>query len=312
MFYVAHRLFAAHDRQFGAQAAQRLATAVGPDRVFLPFCDTDEEDLIADVKGRRLYELDTERLGRLTGMLAILHGPSLDDGVCMEIGYAAALGVPVVALTTDFQTYGLREDGRPLEFPDPLVQAVVDEVVRVSALGPPAPSSTERFAAFAGRNQDQVRYAIDTAVDRLISHAIHRGQPAGLLRDSKAAWCEASPYQPSEAWEKITNHLVTGGWQIRQPSRFSATNPVAAAYADWATFAQCELLIADVNGPETPPGAALLLGAAAATGRQVIAVQNAPAWTFAPGREPNWRNLMIQYATSMRLADVDDLPRLVG
>jgi nucleoside 2-deoxyribosyltransferase len=35
-------------------------------------------------------------------MAAILHGPSLDDGVCMEIGYAAASGIPVLLLTTDF------------------------------------------------------------------------------------------------------------------------------------------------------------------------------------------------------------------
>ncbi|MGW1831321.1 hypothetical protein ACWCOY_21775 [Streptomyces tubercidicus] len=29
---------------------------------------------------------------------------SLDGGVCMEIGYAAASGIPVLLLTTDFQT----------------------------------------------------------------------------------------------------------------------------------------------------------------------------------------------------------------
>jgi hypothetical protein len=32
-------------------------------------------------------------------MIAILHGPSLDDGICIEIGFAAALP-PTVALPT--------------------------------------------------------------------------------------------------------------------------------------------------------------------------------------------------------------------
>src|ERR1022692_2697979 len=106
LYYVAHRLFAAHDRALGAYVAHRLASRAGTDAVFLPFCDTGEEDLVADCKGRRLFELDEDRLRRIDGMLALLHGPSLDDGLCMEVGYAVARGIPVVVLTTDFQTYG--------------------------------------------------------------------------------------------------------------------------------------------------------------------------------------------------------------
>jgi hypothetical protein len=33
----------------------------------------------------------------------------------------------------------------------------------------------------------------------------------------------------------------------------------------------------------------------------------APAWTLADGREPNWRNLMIQYAVTRRVAAPADL-----
>lgn len=142
MFYVAHRLFAAHDRALGTLTAARLAATVGTDNVFLPFCDTDEEDLVADVKGRVLFDLDTQRLQKLSGMLAILHGPSLDDGVCMEIGYVAALGVPVVAVTSDFITYGLTEHGPELAFPDPLIGAICDDVLRVPRLGPATLPST--------------------------------------------------------------------------------------------------------------------------------------------------------------------------
>ncbi|MGK4584650.1 PfkB family carbohydrate kinase [Kitasatospora sp. HPMI-4] len=79
--HVAHRLFAAHDRALAAALADRLAAKVGTERVFLPFCDTDEEDLVAEVKEQRLFELDRERLGRPDAMVALLHGPSLDDGV---------------------------------------------------------------------------------------------------------------------------------------------------------------------------------------------------------------------------------------
>jgi hypothetical protein len=61
-------------------------------------------------------------------------------------------------------------------------------------------------------------------------------------------------------------------------------------------------LIVNVSGPETPPGAAVLIGAAVATGNRVLAYSPNTTWTYAHGREPNWRNLMIQYSVTQRLA----------
>ncbi|MGH8900096.1 MAG: nucleoside 2-deoxyribosyltransferase [Egibacteraceae bacterium] len=314
MFYVAHRLFAAHDRRLGALVAGRLGAEVGYDQVFLPFCDTDEEDLQAEVKGRRLFELDLARLSHLDGMLAVLHGPSLDDGVCMEIGYATAVGVPVIVLTTDFQAYGLSERGPALVFPDPLVQAVATEIVRAGRLGSPPTGCSDRFRAFDERNQAQVRDAVDAAVRRLLGHArASRKRRAATVRTGDVAFCEPSPYQHGEAWERILAHLRASAWRVRQATRLRPHgDPVTATHRDWNALAGSGLLLADVNGPETPPGAALMIGASLATGRRVIAVHTAPSWTFAHGREPNWRNLMIQYSVDALLKDADALPGLFG
>ncbi|MGH3812682.1 MAG: hypothetical protein ACRDUV_09540 [Pseudonocardiaceae bacterium] len=62
----------------------------------------------------------------------------------MEIGYAVALGVPVVVLSTDFQTYCASEHGAARHFPDALVQAVVTEIVRVDGLAPSVDNGTRR------------------------------------------------------------------------------------------------------------------------------------------------------------------------
>ena len=51
-----------------------------------------------------------------------------------------------------------------------------------------------------------------------------------------------------------------------------------------------------------PPGAALITGACAATGRPVLAAHTGTWHTLADGREPNWRNLMIQYAVTARFS----------
>ena len=73
-----------------------------------------------------------------------------------------------------------------------------------------------------------------------------------------------------------------------------------------------ELIVVDVSGPEPPPGAAALIGAGAAVGRRVLAYQPIRSWTFAHGREPSWRNLMIQYAVHGRFADITSLRQLLA
>ncbi|MGH3926780.1 MAG: nucleoside 2-deoxyribosyltransferase, partial [Pseudonocardiaceae bacterium] len=233
VFYVAHRLFAAHDRVLGAMIAQQLGTAVGMNKVFLPFCDTDEEDLVAEVKGRRLFELDRQRLAGLDGMLAVLHGPSLDDGVCMEIGYAAALSVPIVVVTTDFQTYGTSEHGAALHFPDALVQAVVTEIVRIDHLAPPVDDGT-RFEAFRDRNLGQLATAVNLAVDCLVHHSrsssTRRTAASGL---GPFAVCERSPHYTDAIWARMIRLLGNGGYRVHQSERFGAAIPVRAAGRDW-------------------------------------------------------------------------------
>ncbi|MFF2331434.1 MULTISPECIES: nucleoside 2-deoxyribosyltransferase [unclassified Streptomyces] len=304
-FYVAHRLFAAHDRALAADLADRLATKVGPDRVFLPFCDTDEEDLVAEVKGRRLFELDRDRLGRLDAMIAILHGPSLDDGVCMEIGYAIASGVPVVVLTTDFQTYSMTEASTRLEFPDPILQAVATRIVRVATLGPsplpPVPGQS-RFKGFQARNAAQTSTAVDTAIDTLLDLPGRVPLPTGApVTPGAAVYVEPSPYLPRRM-DHLAESVAGGGHTVVASQRFTVPEPIAGALADLAAVRSAARLLVDVSGPETPPGAALLIGAALASGVRVAAFQSYPTFTHAHGREPNWRNLMIQYAVDARFS----------
>jgi nucleoside 2-deoxyribosyltransferase-like protein len=302
MFYVAHRLFAAHDRRLGALAAAALAERVSADQVFLPFCDTDEEDLVAEVKGRRLFELDCQRLAHLTGMLAILHGPSLDDGVCMEIGYAAALGVPVVVFTTDFQTYGITDTGPELAFADPLVETVATEIVRAGRLGA-ADGSSGRFASFAGRNNAQLAEGLFRAADRVcvLTRAAHADPQQ---RSHATVFVEPSPYGATRRWEELAQRRSLGVHRY-DARRWEAADPLTAAAQDWARARGCNTLLVDISGPETPPGAAILIGAGLATGAHIVAYCPRPIWTFASGREPNWRNLMIQYAVTEPITDAD-------
>jgi hypothetical protein len=313
LYYVAHRLFSAHDRALAAYTAHRLACYVGADAVFLPFCDTREDELTDPCKGRRLFELDRERLRRIDAMLALLHGPSLDDGVCMEIGYAAALGVPVVALTTDFQTYGPTSNGPARTFPDPLLDFLLTELIRAPHLAPPPAQPTERFTAFLHRNLRSIDDAIDQAISALLrARPPAAGSRAAPAAAGRCAFIEPSPYLPRDPWRDIIRLLESGGWQTRIATRFrDSADPRHAAHADWAAARRADLTLIDTCGPETPPGAAAITGACAAAGRTVLAADPGRWWTFADGREPNWRNLMIQYAVSGRFASTAELAALI-
>ncbi|WP_329155682.1 nucleoside 2-deoxyribosyltransferase (plasmid) [Streptomyces sp. NBC_01456] len=316
MHYLAHRLFAAHDRALAAQLAHHLSLKTGEDHVFLPFCDTDEETLVADVKGRRLFELDQERLRRIRALTAIVHGPSPDDGVCMEIGYAAALGVPVLLVTTDFQDYSSTPDGPHTVFPDPLLDALATRIIRIPQLAPSAePPAITRYAGFAARNHSQAQRAIEACVDAALqlpapTTPITLAPVCPGTRSTTTVYAEPSLYAPPPAG--FPGLAARQDITITGPTRFTSTDPLTAAHHDWTAALGSTRIVVDACGPETPPGAALLIGAARATGLPVAAYLPRSTYTHASGREPNYRNLMIQYGVDATLRSAAEVTAWTG
>jgi hypothetical protein len=307
LYYVAHRLFAAHDRAVGAYIAGKLAHEAGPGHVFLPFCDTDEENLTSACKGRTLFELDCARLRRITGMIAVLHGPSLDDGVCMEIGFAAAMGAPVVLVTTDFQTYASAPDTSGLVFPEPLLEHLAASVVRTHRLGPLVRCpEDDPYRVFFSQNLTPIRAAAGEAVGTLLSIASEQPlAPRAERRQGNLAYIEPSPHLTDPMWDRVAAALRARGRQVYIAQRFSVgADVIRTVREDWAAAMAATLAVIDARGPETPPGAALVTGAFAATRRPVLAAHSGTWQTLADGREPNWRNLMIQYAITGRFSSV--------
>jgi hypothetical protein len=92
---------------------------------------------------------------------------------------------------------------------------------------------------------------------------------------------------------------------VHTGQRLLTGNGIARATRDdWAAATSAGLAVVDAPGPETPPGAALITGACAAAGRPVLAAHTGTWHTVADGREPNWRNLMIQYAVTARFSGI--------
>ncbi|MGY4740727.1 hypothetical protein [Streptomyces sp. B21-108] len=106
-------------------------------------------------------------------------------------------------------------------------------------------------------------------------------------------YVEPSPY--TAAHYALPGLTTITGATILGPTRFAAAEPITAARHDWDAALSSARIVVDGSGPETPPGAALLIGAACATGRQVAAYLPRSTYTHAIGREPNHRNPMVQY-----------------
>lgn len=225
----------------------------------------------------------------------------------MEIGYATALGIPVVVVTTDFQTYSAADDSTRWEFPDPLIEVVAQRIIRVDRLGTPGPeASRDRFAAFAARNQAQIDTAAASSIEAILELAANSpGTSVTSGTHVGHASIEPSPHTPQP--ETLFAALEAASFSVTTASRHRTPGPVTAARADWTSALHSEVLVADLSGPETPPGAALLIGAATALRRRIGAYLPTTTLTHAQGREPNWRNLMIQYAVGSRIRDRHDL-----
>ncbi|GAA5707332.1 hypothetical protein AQJ43_29465 [Streptomyces avermitilis] len=228
----------------------------------------------------------------------------------MEIGYATARGVPVILLTTDFQDYSGTPAGPGTVFPDPLLDILATRIIRAPRLGaPPDLPGSSRFADFAARNHAQIQHAIEVRVDAALQLPVPASS-AVPSRTGSTVYAESSPYTP--AHHKLPGTGARPGITVRRPTRFAATDPEAATRADWAAALSSDRIVVDACGPETPPNAALLIGASCATAQPVAAYLPRSTYTHASGREPNHRNLMIQYGVGHTLRSAEEVTAWIG
>lgn len=59
---------------------------------------------------RKLFDIDISALKSSDVVVAVLDGVEVDSGTSFELGYAAALGKPIVGLKTDYRTFSPLEN----------------------------------------------------------------------------------------------------------------------------------------------------------------------------------------------------------
>jgi nucleoside 2-deoxyribosyltransferase len=107
--YVAGPLFTQAERAWNERLADVL-THAGHD-VFLP---QTEVKAITSLDADVIFKVDVDGVRSAEAVVAILDGADPDSGTCFECGIAYALGIPIVAVRTDFRAGGDALPGQKL------------------------------------------------------------------------------------------------------------------------------------------------------------------------------------------------------
>jgi nucleoside 2-deoxyribosyltransferase len=107
--YFAGPLFTQAERLWNAQLARHLVAA--GHSVFLP---QDEVKALTTLDAHRIFQIDVDGVRAAEAVVAILDGADSDSGTSFECGVAYALGIPIVAVRSDFRGGGDALPGQSL------------------------------------------------------------------------------------------------------------------------------------------------------------------------------------------------------
>jgi nucleoside 2-deoxyribosyltransferase len=133
--YFAGPLFTQAERAWNQAIAVALAAA--GHSVFLPQTAVQE---IASLEADAIFGVDVHGVRSAEAVVAILDGADPDSGTCFECGLAFALGIPIIAVRTDFRGGGDALPGQRLATVNLMLSQAATRIVHLSdpALGPDA------------------------------------------------------------------------------------------------------------------------------------------------------------------------------
>ena len=333
--YIATKLFEYAGRLLSAQAEEALVRGLrrglaeqgyrsGGNLAFLPFRDSNEavDPSITDSRiiTEQIYQFDTGAIQRSYAVVALLNDPQKDSGVCFEVGYAAALGRPIMPVVNDFIDYHYSPWGwvYPL---DPVICTVAPAILKASAivpLGPGDPRRLYRRAQDTGITQLQEKLA--DAGSELVRapgqfrHALPAPVPPGarprVHLEFGGGLYEWQRLLVAEAAQRLSG---TAAWDVSIGRRFEATElPLdEATRADIAATIGADLVVTLGDGADMDAGISALHGLARGFGRKILLYYSGAVRWVAAGRDPGNRNLMLQHSADCLIARLDELPAAV-
>lgn len=334
--YIATKLFEYAGRMLSAAAEEALVRGLrrglaeqgyrsGGNLAFLPFRDSNEavDPTVTDTEivTAQIYQLDTEAIRRSYAVVALLNDPQKDSGVCFEVGYAAALGRPIMPVVNDFIDYHYDPWGwiYPL---DPVICTIAPAILKVAAIPPLGSGDRRRLyrrAQDAGITQVQERLAdagseLVRAPQQFMSTLPGPPPPGARPRvhlDFGGGLYEWQRLLLAEALRRL--EAADLPCEITAARRYQETaQPLdAATRADIAATIGADVVVTLGDGADMDAGTSALQGVARGYDRRVILYYSGAVRWVASARDPEYRNLMLEQSADLLIRSLDELPTAV-
>lgn len=125
--YFAGPLFTQAERAWNRQVAEILEAA--GHQVFLPQNAIQGQ---APVDAATVFCKDVDGVTTAEALIAVLDGADADSGTCFECGLAYAMGIPILAVRTDFRAAGDALPGQNLSSINLMLSQAATEIVHVT------------------------------------------------------------------------------------------------------------------------------------------------------------------------------------
>ena len=319
---------------------------------FMPFRDTVENNqkiantIKREDRAREIYLDDIKRLERLFALVSYLNDPCKDDGICMEIGFAFAKKVPVLAIVTDFIHYSSISNPEIEFILDPILVRMCNQVLHYKDL----PGTKMTFPK--DNNYDAMRKAALDFEERL--NAANK-QLYSLIRDRVKRMAiepndfinplsieSNSPKKPKNGrtifvdfaggmyeWsrdytKRLYGMLTKKGFIVQTGKRHDPNhqsnlhsvertppNPYRLGEIDLHAALTSDVLVLSADAVETDSGTAAIQGAAKALNKEVVLYYSGNTQTNARDRAPTMRNLMLLYSANRITTKIDEIPGII-
>ena len=335
--YVATKLFEYSGRLLSAISEEALVRGLrrglsdlglrsGGGLAFLPFRDSNEavDPALAGngLLTEQIYLMDVTAIRNSFAVVALLNDPQKDSGVCFEVGYAAALGRPIMPVVNDFIDY--RFDPWGWVYPlDPVITTLAPAILKEAAIPDLGPGDRRRL----------YRRAQETALNMLRERL---AVVAAELVRTPERFIQALPPAPI-AGPRPRVRLEFGGglfeWQrllaaeaarrleaadldcdVEIARRYERTDqPLdGATREDIAGTLGADLLVTLGDGHDMDPGVATLQGLARGSDRRVLLYYSGAVRWVTGSRDAEERNLMLQHSADAIIHSLDELPEAVA
>ncbi len=320
IIYCANSLFSPLDRIGGYNIAAAIEDRLKSNGAqysnqkftFLPFKDTQQSDIVGDNKSHKIFELDLAKLQNAGALVARLDGIAKDSGVCMEVGYAYALGLPIGIFSTDFIWEGFPSY---LRKPDLDFDPVLKIVATFSKHFTQTPTTDEYYG---GQNQmleiRMVSEFVDKcliAFDNLSTYCatptkLNQGAAAFIdIQGGKYEWA-------TEEQKIIAQRLAALGIKSNLASRYTKashkdSDPLEEAEKDLESLMKSTIAIFSADNIEMDAGSATLFGICIGLKIKTLLLYTAPTVMKGAGGQEMKLNLMIEQAADMVCSSREEL-----